>query len=162
MENPPKGYFRLAPGTEVRLRYAYIIKCREVVRGTDGSITALRCTYDPETLGKNPSDGRKVKGIIHWVETKRALKAQVKLYDRLFTVSNPTGDKERDYREFLNPKSIEVIDDAMLEPSLATARPDDRFQFERLGYFCVDQGGPANGPMAFNRIVTLRDSWTKE
>lgn len=160
MENPPKDFFRLSVGREVRLRYAYFLKCHEVIKDQSGEIIELRCTYDPETRGGNAPDGRKVKGTIHWVSAKRAVVAQVNLYDRLFTVSNPSGDKEKDYRDYLNPNSLTVIENCYLEPGLANAAMDDRFQFERLGYFCLDKDAKP-GQLIFNRTVTLKDTWAK-
>jgi len=161
VENPPKGYFRLVPGGEVRLRYGYIIKCREVIKDSNGRVIELRCTHDPETLGKNPTDGRKVKGIIHWVAAAHAVTAEVRLYDRLFNVANPGGIKDGDYKDRVNPDSLKVLAAAKLESSLAHANYSQRFQFERLGYFCLDQESRP-GNLVFNRTVTLRDSWTKE
>ncbi len=161
-EDPPRKFFRLAPGKEVRLRYAYFITCTDVVKDENtGEVTELRCTYDPVTRGGNSPDGRKVKGTLHWVSASHALSAEVRLYDRLFTVPDPIGDKSgKDYREFLNPDSIEVLSDCRVEPSLGTAQPGDRFQFERLGYFCIDRDS-SDGRLVINRTVTLRDSWAK-
>jgi glutaminyl-tRNA synthetase len=167
MEDPPKQFFRLAPGREVRLRYAYFVTCREVVKDERGAIVELRCTYDPATRGGDAPDGRKVKATLHWVSAEHAIEATVRLYDRLFTVEDPDqgaaeGGREsgEDFISFLNPKSLEVRDRAKLEPSLAAARPGDRFQFERLGYFCVD---PDSTPerLVWNRTVTLKDAWQK-
>ncbi|MCM2264787.1 MAG: glutamine--tRNA ligase/YqeY domain fusion protein [Desulfuromonadales bacterium] len=161
MENPPGKYFRLAPGREVRLRYAYIIRCDEVIKDpASGEIKELRCSYDPATGGGETPDGRKVKGIIHWVAAANAVPAEIRLYDRLFSVANPTADKASDYRGTLNPESLEILGEALLEPTLAAAAPGSCFQFERLGYFCVD-AGTAPGRPRFNRTVTLRDSWAK-
>jgi glutaminyl-tRNA synthetase len=163
MEIPPKKYFRLAPGQEVRLRYAYYITCKEVIKDEQGNVIEVRCTYDPETRGGSSPDGRKVQGTIHWVCAKHALDAEVRLYDRLFTRENPDSPQDTtDYKEYLNPNSLEVIPNAKLEPSLVMATKQDRFQFERLGYFCVD--GPDHGQperLVFNRTVSLRDSWAK-
>jgi glutaminyl-tRNA synthetase len=159
MEKPPKGYFRLAPGQEVRLRYGYFIRCQEVVKGPDGQPVEIRCTYDPETRGGQAPDGRKVKGTIHWVSARHAVEAEVRLYDRLFSVADPSSAP--DYRAVLNPKSLEVLKGCRLEPNLASATPGSRYQFERLGYFCVDPDS-APGKPVFNRTVTLRDSWAKE
>jgi glutaminyl-tRNA synthetase len=156
MENPTGKFFRLAPGKEVRLRYAYIIRCESVIKDASGNVVELRCTLDPDTRGKNPADGRKVKGTIHWVSAPHAIRAQVRLYDRLFSVSAPKGFED------LNPKSLEVLDSAFLEPSLAKAAPETRYQFERQGYFCVDYQDSKPGVPVFNRTVTLRDSWFKE
>ncbi len=161
MEEPPKKFFRLAPGREVRLRYAYLITCREVVKDEHGNVVELRCTYDPETRGGSTPDGRKVKGTIHWVSARHAMRAEVRLYNRLFTVEHPDRDKEKDFKIFLNPESLEVLTDCMLEPSLQKATPADRFQFERQGYFCLDEQDSTAGKPVFNRVVTLRDSWTK-
>ncbi len=161
MEDPPKGYFRLAPGREVRLRYGYFIRCEEAVKDSSGRVVELRCVYDPRTRGGHAPDGRKVKGTIHWVSARRAVAAEVRLYDRLFLVPDPAAVPEgRDYREYLNPRSLEVLTGCFLEPSLAGAAPGDRFQFERLGYFCADPDGAPGRPV-FNRIVTLRDGWAK-
>ena len=161
MEDPPKKFFRLAPGREVRLRYAYIVRCEEVIRDDrTGEIIELRCTYDPATRGGNTPDGRKVKGTIHWVAADAALPAEVRLYDRLFSVPDP--GREDDWLATLNGDSVKVVKNACLEPGLVSARPEERFQFERLGYFCVDlKDSDADRPV-FNRTVTLRDSWAKE
>jgi glutaminyl-tRNA synthetase len=161
LENPPKNYFRLAPGREVRLRYAYFITCRDVVKDADGNIMELRCTYDPATRGGDAPDGRKVQGTIHWLSAPHALKAEVRLYDRLFTLEDPAGVPEgQDWKEFLNPESLQVIPDALVEPSLATARPAQAYQFERTGYFCLDPDS-SSGKLVFNRTVTLKDTWGK-
>jgi glutaminyl-tRNA synthetase len=157
MENPPKKYFRLSPGTEVRLRYAYIIKCESVVKDASGKIVELRCSYDPETKSGMPQSARKVKGTIHWVSASHALDAEVRLYDRLFTVEDPGGDN---WRDFMNPKALEVLKGCKVEPGLADAKPQNRYQFERLGYFCVDDDS-REGNLVFNRTVTLRDTWAK-
>ncbi|RMF65811.1 MAG: glutamine--tRNA ligase/YqeY domain fusion protein [Calditrichaeota bacterium] len=160
-EEPPKKYFRLAPGREVRLRYAYYIKCVDVVKDPQsGEIVEVHCTYDPETRGGWSPDGRKVKGTLHWVSAQHALKAEVRLYDRLFVKPNPAEEKEEDFESLLNPNSLEVVRDALVEPGLARAHPGERFQFERQGYFCVDPDS-RDGRLVFNRIVTLRDSWAK-
>jgi glutaminyl-tRNA synthetase len=162
MEEPPKKFFRLGPGREVRLRFAYLITCNEVIKNAAGEVTELQCTYDPETHGGNAPDGRKVKGTIHWVSASHAFEAQVRLYDRLFTAEDP--NKERDgktYLDHLNAESLEVIADAKLEPGLAKAEPGERFQFERLGYFCADAADSQPGKPVFNRTVTLRDAWAK-
>ena len=157
MENPPKKYFRLSPGAEVRLRYAYIIKCESVVKDSAGKIVELRCFYDPETRSGLPQSARKVKGTIHWVSASHALDAEVRLYDRLFTDENPGGD---DWRDFINPNALVVLKGCKVEPSLATAKVRNRYQFERLGYFCVDDDSQ-EGTLVFNRTVTLRDTWAK-
>ncbi len=161
-EDPPRKFFRLAPGKEVRLRYAYFITCTDVVKDENtGEVTELRCTYDPATRGGNSPDGRKVKGTLHWVSAAHTISAEVRLYDRLFTVPDPIGDKSgKDYRDFLNPDSIEVLPDCKVEPSLGNAHPGDRFQFERLGYFCIDRDS-SDRRLVINRTVTLRDSWAK-
>ena len=161
MEDAPRKFFRLSVGREVRLRYAYLITCQEVIKDDEGNVIELHCTYDPETRGGSAPDGRKVKGTIHWVSARHALKTEVRLYDRLFTVEHPDMDKEKDFKEFVNPDSLQVLKGCMLEPSLAKADIEDRFQFERLGYFCLDSKESAQGNLVFNRIVTLRDSWAK-
>ncbi len=160
MENPPKKFFRLSPGNEVRLRYAYIIKCEEVIKDKNGKIIELKCSYDPETKSGSSSQ-RKVKGTIHWVAAGRAVDAEVRLYDRLFSAEDPEADPEKDFREFINPDSLEIIKNAKLEPGLNNANPGDRFQFERLGYFCVDSKDSKSDRLVFNRTVTLRDTWAK-
>ncbi len=161
-ENPPKDYFRLAPGREVRLRYAYFIKCVGVTKDDKtGDVIELHCTYDPATRGGNAPDNRKVKATIHWVSAAHALKAEVRLYDYLFTKPDPDDVPEgQDYKANLNPQSLVTLTDCRLEPSLAMAKPGDRFQFERLGYFCVDPDSKPGAPV-FNRTVTLRDTWAK-
>lgn len=161
MENPPKKFFRLSPGTEVRLRYAYFVKCNEVVKDTNGNITEIHCTYDSESKGGKSPDGRKVKATLHWVSTKHAINTEVRLYDRLFNVEDPSGDKSgKDFLEFLNEDSLEVISNAKLEPVVLEAKAGEQFQFERKGYFCVDKDSTSNNPV-FNRTVTLKDSWEK-
>jgi glutaminyl-tRNA synthetase len=163
MEDPPKKYFRLAPGREVRLRYAYFIKCEQVIRDEEtGEITELRCSYDPATRGGNAPDGRKVKGTLHWVSVEHALQAEARLYDRLFTEAEPDSSQhEKDWLSFLNPDSVEIIKNAFVEPGLTGALPEDRFQFERLGYYCVDSKDSKEGKPVFNRTVSLRDTWQK-
>ncbi|MFU8818720.1 MAG: glutamine--tRNA ligase/YqeY domain fusion protein [Desulfurivibrio sp.] len=160
MEEPAKKFFRLAPGREVRLRYAYFIKCEEVIRDAAGEIIELRCTYDPATLGGSAPDGRKVKGTIHWVDAARAIRAEVRLYDRLFTEESPEKGG-RDLTSSLNPDSLKVLSDCRLEPSLAEAVPGQYFQFERQGYFCSDPKDSQPGRPVFNRSATLRDTWEK-
>lgn len=163
MEDPPKKFFRLGPGREVRLRYAYFITCTEVIKNDAGDVIELRCTYDPETKGGNAPDGRKVKGTIHWVSAEHALQTEVRLYDRLFNDPKPDSNRhEQDWKDFLNPDSIQVIKAACLEPSLLEANKEDVFQFERTGYFCVDNKDDNDGKLVFNRTVTLRDSWAKQ
>ena len=160
MEDPPKKFFRLAPGREVRLKHAYIIKCEEVVKNKEGEIIALHCTYDPETRSGSTQDGRKVKGTLHWVSASHAQKAEVRLYNQLFTHENPADEKNcPDLKSSLNPNSLEIIKEAFLEPSLKGAT--GWFQFLRLGYFCADNKGSSSNSQVFNRIVTLRDSWAK-
>jgi len=160
-ENPPKDFFRLAPGREVRLRYAYFAKCTDVIRDAAGAVTEIRCTYDPATRGGDAPDGRKVKGTIHWVSAAHAVEAEVRLYDHLFTKADPDDAPEgQTYLANLNPRSLDVLTGCKLEPSLATAAVGDRYQFERLGYFCADNDS-APGRLVFNRAVTLRDTWAK-
>jgi glutaminyl-tRNA synthetase len=162
MEDPSKKFFRLGPGREVRLRYAYFITCNEVIKDDAGNVVELRCIYDPETKGGNAPDGRKVKGTIHWVSVEHALQTEVRLYDRLFNDPKPDSNKhEQDWKEFLNIDSIKLIKEAYLEPSLAEAQKEEIFQFERTGYFCVDNKDDLDGKPVFNRTVTLRDSWAK-
>jgi glutaminyl-tRNA synthetase len=158
-EDPPKKFFRLAPGREVRLRNAYLITCQRVVKDAAGNVVELRCTYDPATRGGDAPDGRKVKATLHWVSAAHAVTAEVRLYDRLFGVENP-GAGDTDFLTQINPQSLETIRDAKIEPSIAAAPPGTRFQFERLGYFCVDPDTKAGAPV-FNRTVTLKDSWAK-
>jgi glutaminyl-tRNA synthetase len=161
MEEPPKKFFRLAPGREVRLRYAYFIICKDVVKDENGQIIELHCTYDPATRGGDAPDGRKVKSTLHWVSARHARKAEVRLYDNLFTKENPDDvPKGKDFTSNLNPDSLEVLPSCYVEPSLARARPLSRFQFERLGYFCVDLSSTAE-KLVFNRTVGLRDTWAK-
>jgi glutaminyl-tRNA synthetase len=162
-EDPPKKYFRLAPGREVRLRYAYYIKCVGVVKDEQtGEIIELRCTYDPETRGGGAPDGRKVKATLHWVSAAHSLRAEVRLYDHLFLKANPDEAKDgTDFRANLNPNSLETLTSCRVEPSLASAAPGSRFQFERQGYFCVDTKDSSGKALVFNRTVTLRDTWAK-
>ena len=161
-EDPPKKFFRLAPGREVRLRNAYFITCREVVKGAGGEVVELRCTYDPTTRGGDaPPDGRKVKATLHWVSAAHAVEAEVRLYDRLFAVENPAGaPDDQDWRALLNPDSLQVLHSCKLEPALASAPAGSRFQFERLGYFCADPDTTPARPV-FNRTVSLKDTWAK-
>lgn len=162
MEDPPKKFFRLAPGREVRLRYAYFVKCTGVVKDEEtGEVVELRCTYDPETRGGGAPDGRQVKATLHWVSAAHAVNAEVRLYDRLFTRENPGETRAGEsFKDFLNPSSLEVLTSCRVEPSLAGVLPGYRCQFERLGYFCVDSDS-SPGKLRFNRIVTLRDTWAK-
>ncbi len=160
-EDPPKQFFRLAPGREVRLRWGYFIKCDEVVKDTGGNVVELRCTYDPATRGGNAPDGRKVKGTIHWVSARHAVPAEVRLYDHLFSVPDPDDvPAGQDFTANLNPKSLEVLPTCYLEPGVKGAAPGTTYQFERLGYFCVDKDATAD-KLVFNRAVTLQDSWAK-
>jgi glutaminyl-tRNA synthetase len=158
-ETPPPKYFRLSPGREVRLRNAYLITCREAVKDASGTVVELRCTYDPATRGGDAPDGRKVKATLHWVSAAHAVDAEVRLYDRLFTSEMP-GSSETDFLTEMNPHSLEVLRGCRLEPSLGAARPGDRFQFERLGYFVMDPDSRPGAPV-FNRTVTLKDSWAR-
>ncbi len=161
MEDPPRKFFRLSPGNEVRLRYAYIIKCEEVIKDDDGHVVELRCTYDKDTKSGGPAAGRKVKGTIHWVSAAHALPAEIRIYDRLFLTENPDEAEEgKDFKSNLNPDSLE-IKNGFVEPSLATALPGSRYQFERRGYFCVDSKDSTEGNLVFNRTVALRDSWSR-
>lgn len=162
MENPPKGYFRLVPGGEVRLKHAYFIKCTGMIKdeGT-GEIIELHCTYDPESRGGNSPDGRKVKGTLHWVSAAHAVDAEVRLYDRLFKVSNPGEDESRDYKEDLNSQSLELLSSCKVEPSLVNSDGGSRYQFLRMGYFCADSVDSKPGAPVFNRVVSLKDSWAK-
>jgi glutaminyl-tRNA synthetase len=157
-EDPPKKYFRLSPGSEVRLRYAYIIKCVSVMKDEKtGVINELHCTYDPETKSGSPQSARKVKGTIHWVSAAHAVDAEARVYDRLFSVEGPGGEN---WKSQLNPASLQLVRECKVEPSLAQSKPQDRFQFERLGYFCVDDDS-SEGNLIFNRTVTLRDTWAR-
>ncbi len=160
MEDPPKKYFRLSPGGEVRLRYGYLIRCEEVVKNAAGEVVELRCTYDPESAGGGSSDGRRVKGVIHWVSAQHAVPAEVRLFDRLFSREDPDDVEEgKVFTDYLNPDSLKVVT-GYLEPALAGAAAGETFQFERLGYFCVDKDSTSS-KLIFNRTVTLKDSWAK-
>ena len=168
METPPPKFFRLRPGGEVRLKYAYIIKCDEVVKDEAGNVIELRCTVDLDSKSGGPTAGRKVKGTIHWVSAAHAIDAEVRLYDRLFTMPEP--DSGSDFKLLINPNSLEVLN-AKGEPALGEARPEERYQFERLGYFALDPdstreklatASPSGGGQIWNRTVTLRDTWAKE
>jgi len=159
MEDPPKKFYRLAPGREVRLRYAYFITCKEAIK-KDGDVVELRCTIDPATRGGYAPDGRRVKSTIHWVSAAHAIDAEVRLYDRLFTVEDPMGKKDTDFKEFLNPNSLEMLTSCKVEPALQNLKPFDRFQFERLGYFCIDPNTTEEN-LVINRTVGLRDTWAK-
>jgi len=162
MEDPPKKFFRLAPGREVRLKHAYFITCREAVKDdTTGEVVELRCTYDPETLGGDAPDGRKVRGTLHWVSAPHAVEATIRLYGRLFTRENPDDVEEgKTFMDYIDPEALEELTGCLLEPSLADAAPGDRFQFLRHGYFCADPDGVPGRPV-FNRTVSLRDTWAK-
>ncbi len=160
MENPPKKYFRLSPGQEVRLKSAYIIKCEDFKKDEDGNITEIYCTYDPDTKSGEQKVSRKVKGTLHWVSVPHAIDADVNLYDRLFNVEDPDGDKEKGFKEFLNPDSLKVLKNCKLEPDFANAQPLESFQFTRLGYFVVDKTSTPD-KLVFNRTVGLRDNWKK-
>jgi len=159
MEDPPKKFFRLAPGREVRLKHAYFITCNEVIKNDRGEITELHCTYDPASKGGASPDGRKVKGTLHWVSVEHAVDAEIRLYDRLFVKENPLEDE--DFIANLNQDSLEILNSCKLEPSLATAKPGEYYQFLRQGYFCVDSEDSKLGEIVFNRTVGLRDSWAK-
>ncbi len=159
-EHPPKGYFRLYPGNEVRLRYAYVVRCERLEKDAAGNIVAVHCSYDPETKSRSAgADTKKVKGNIHWLSARHAFASDVRIYDRLFRVPHP-GERGRDFMLDLNPDSKRVIS-AWLEPALREAQPEERFQFERHGYFVADLKDSRPGAPAFNRTVTLRDSWGK-
>ncbi len=161
MEDPPKQFFRLAPGREVRLRYAYFVRCESVVKDAGGEIEELHCTYDPATRGGDSPDGRKVKATLHWVSAPQSIPAEVRLYDTLFTVANPNDVEEgKDFIDYLNEKSLEIIS-SRVEPSLSDSLPGAHYQFERMGYFCVDSADSLPGKPVFNRIVTLKDEWAK-
>jgi glutaminyl-tRNA synthetase len=163
MEHPPKQFYRLAPGREVRLRYAYFVTCVDVVKDPQtGEAVELRCTYDPATRGGDAPDGRKVKSTLHWVSASHAREAEVRLYDTLFSKANPNETEEgKDFTDHLNPDSLKVLEGCYVEPGLKEASPGSRFQFERLGYFCVDTPDSHPDRLVFNRIVTLKDEWTK-
>jgi len=162
MENPPKKFFRLSPGTEVRLKHAYLVTCTEVVRNGDGEITELRCTYDPQSRGGEAPDRRRVKGTLHWVSVPHAVKAQVRLYENLFTLRDMSAMEEgKTFRDYLNPDSLKVLENCFVEPGLAQAGPLETFQFLRQGYFCADPDSTPERPV-FNRTVALKDSWAKE
>jgi len=160
MEQAPKKYKRLVPGGEVRLRYAYVLRCDEVIKNNQGEVVELHCTYDPATLGADPQ-GRKVKGVIHWVSAAHSIEAEVRLYDRLFTRPTPDTAGEGEFTDFINPDSLRTLTQCRVEPSLGEAQPGARFQFEREGYFCLDEAHTRGDRPVFNRIVTLRDTWAK-
>lgn len=161
MEDAPKKFFRMGPGREVRLKGAYIIKCEDFKKDADGNISEIYCTYDPETKSGSDTSGKKVKGTLHWVSATNCIDAEVRLYDRLFNDEDPAGHKDQDFKNFLNPESLKVLKNCKLEPSLKEAKVGDKFQFQRLGYFCVDKDSTED-KMVFNRTVALRDSWGKK
>ncbi len=160
MENPPKKYFRLAPGQEVRLKNAYIVKCEGVVKDEAGEISEIHVTYDPSTRSGLEGSERKVKGTLHWVSAQHCFDAEVRVYDRLFSDPEPDGHEDKDFKEFLNPESLRIIPNAKMEPSLKEAKVLEKFQFQRLGYFCVDKDSTPE-KLVFNKTVGLKDSWTK-
>ncbi len=161
MEEPPRKFFRLKPGGEVRLRNAFIIKCVDFVKDAEGKVVEIHCEYDPDSRSGLPGAARKVKGTIHWVSVEHGLTAEVRMYDRLFNVPNPLADKDRDYREFLNPHSLDIVDNAIVEPVVSKGKPGDYFQFERVGYFTIDEDSANSDRPILNRTVSLRDSWAK-
>ena len=161
MEEPPKKFFRMTPGKEVRLKGAYIVMCTGCTKDAEGNITEIQCTYDPDTLSGTEGGNRKVKGTLHWVSAEHAVDAEVRIYDRLFSVENPSAEAERDFRELLNPDALKVTNNAKIEPFLAeTAQVEDKYQFQRIGYFCVDPDSKP-GHLVFNRTISLKDSWAK-
>ena len=159
MEDPPRKFFRLAPGREVRLRYAYFITCQEVVKDEAGEVIELLCTYDPETRGGDSPDGRKVKATLHWVSARHGVDIEARLFDKLFTVEEPLGQPE-EFTEYLNPGSLVTLTDSVAEPAVTSLEPGDRIQFERLGYFTVDPDS-TDDTQVFDRTATLRDTWAK-
>ncbi|MCD4651078.1 MAG: glutamine--tRNA ligase, partial [Candidatus Cloacimonetes bacterium] len=159
MENPPRKFFRLAPGKEVRLKHAYYITCTDVIKDDEGNITELRCTYDPETRGGWSKDARKVKGTSHWVSAKHAINAEIRQYKHLFNAEFP-GEKTGDFFDDVNPDSLKILKNCKIEPSLVDAKVGERFQFLRMGYFCVDPDSTPEAPV-FNRTASLRDTWAK-
>jgi len=161
IENPPPKFFRLAPGQEVRLKGAYIIRCTGLKKNDAGEVTEVHCTYDPETRSGGPNSDRKVKGTLHWVSAAHALDAEVRLYDRLFNDEDPSGHKDIDPREFLNPASLTILTGCKVEPSLTGVKPLDKVQFQRIGYFCADYDSRP-GKLVFNRTVGLKDTWAKQ
>ena len=161
MEDPPRKFFRLRPDGEVRLRNAFIIKCTDFIKDADGKVSEIHCEYDPDSRTGLPGASRKVKGTIHWVSAEHGVSAEVRLYDRLFSVANPLADKEKDYLEFLNPHSLDIVSEAVVEPTVATGSPGDFFQFERVGYFTIDQDSQDPERPILNRTVSLRDSWAR-
>lgn len=162
MENPPKKFFRLAPGAEIRLKHAYYITCKEVIKDAQGNVVELRCELDPESRGGSTPDGRRVKGTLHWVSATEGLKAEVRLYDHLFKQENPDKVEEgTDFLDNINPDSLEVLKDCIVEPALAEVKVGVPMQFLRMGYFCKDKDS-APGRLVFNRTISLKDGWAKE
>jgi len=161
MEDAPRKFFRLAPGREVRLRYAYLIRCTEVIKDQSGNVIEIHCDYDPASAGGKAPDGRKVKGTLHWVSAEHSVNAEIRLYDRLFVEPNPRADSDTDFMDLINPESQVILTDAKVEPGLARAQCGDTFQFERTGYFCADPDSAPGSPV-FNRTVALRDSWGRK
>jgi glutaminyl-tRNA synthetase len=161
MEDPPKKFFRMGPGREVRLKGAYIVKCEDFKKDADGNVTEIYCTYDPDSKSGGSGASRKVKGTLHWVSVPHAIDAEVRLYDRLFLDEDPVGHDDKDFKDFINPDSLKVLNNCKLEPSLKAVEAEDKFQFQRLGYFCVDKDSTPEH-LVFNRTVPLRDSWTKK
>jgi glutaminyl-tRNA synthetase len=161
MEDPPRKFFRLRPQGEVRLRNAFIIKCNDIIKNSEGEVTEIHCEYDPDSRSGLPGASRKVKGTIHWVSARHGINAEVRLYDRLFNVPNPLADKEKDFLEFLNSGSLEVVHNAIVEPTVSSGKPGDFYQFERVGYFTIDQDSEGSDKPILNRTVSLRDSWAK-
>ena len=159
MENPPDKFFRLAPGREVRFRYSYLVTCKDVIK-KNGKVVEIHCTIDPQTKGGYAPDGRKVKSTIHWISAKHAIDAEVRLYDRLFTVEDPAGQKEGNFKDFINPDSLKILKNCKVDPDINNLKPFDRFQFERLGYFCIDKDSTKKNLM-INRTITLKDTWAK-
>ena len=160
-EDPPPRYFRLAPGREVRLKHAFLITCTAAIRAADGTLAEVRCVHDPASRGGSSPDGRKVAGTLHWVSVAHAIEAEIRLYDRLFRLADPQADESGDYRNALNPQSLQTLSGCRLEPSLASAQPDITYQFLRQGYFCTDRHDSSSGRPIFNRTITLRDRWEK-
>ena len=162
MEDPPRKFFRLGPGREIRLRYGYFIKCERVIKDeASGEIIEVHCSYDPETKGGSAPDGRKVKSTIHWVSAQHSIEAEIRLYDRLCSDAQPDTSNSKDLKDILNPHSITVVSTGRLEPSMAESEVGQRYQFERTGYFCLDEKDSSPSKLVFNRTVTLRDTWAK-
>ena len=161
LENPPKKFFRLSPGSEVRLRYAYLVTCTEVVRDSAGNVTAVKCRYDPDSRGGISPDGRKVRGTIHWVCQKHAARSQIRIYDRLFTVANPASMKDSGFSAIVNPDSLTTVEGAYIEAEAANSKKGSRFQFERNGYYYLTRPASGAEPPIFHKIVSLRDTWKK-